>query len=148
MPMQIKAGDRWRRIGLSFASAIVAEVLVAIDVAFIDGRHLLFEHIFGFLYFASILVVPGWLLALPIILQQRFYNLSVWLRVLIGTLIGPTIMVGIGIYGGLANSSGFGYSREAYNLLYIATGISFLASAIYLAALEYFSKGSAGSGSS
>jgi hypothetical protein len=141
MPVRNKSSDRWRRVGLSFVSAIAAELVVGIGVAFIDGRHLLFERIFGFLYFASILVVPGWLIALSIILQPRFDNLSVWLRVLVGTLIGPAIMVAVGIYGSLASGSVSGYSREAFNLLYVATGVSFLASAIYVAVLGYLSRG-------
>ena len=60
---------------------------------------------------------------------------------LIGTLIGPTIMVAIGVYAGIASGTGFAYKVEAWLLVYIAIGVSFLTSVIYVAALQYlFSK--------
>jgi hypothetical protein len=134
--MQIETRNRWKRVGLSFVSAILAELVVGVALCSIDGSHLFFEHLFGFLYFASILVVPGWLIALPIVLQTRFDNLRLWQQVLIGTLIGPTIMIAIGIYGGIARGT-FGYSAESFHLLYAAFWVSFVASVIYLTALDF-----------
>jgi hypothetical protein len=50
-------------------------------------------------------------------------------------------MVAIGVYAGIANGTGFAYKVEAWRLVYIAIGVSFLTSVIYVAALQYlFSK--------
>jgi hypothetical protein len=136
--MQIKTRNRWKRVGVSFVSAVSAELAVGLAVCSIDGSHLFFEHMFGFLFFASVLAFPGWLIALPIILQAKFDDLSLWQQVLIGTLIGPTIMIAIGIYGGVASGT-FDYSAKAFHLLYVAVGVSFLASAIYVTALNFAS---------
>jgi hypothetical protein len=136
--MQIKTGDRWKRVGVSFASAVAAELIVGVGVVSIDGGHLIFEHMFGFVYFASILVVPGWLIALLIILQPRFDSLRLWQQILIGTFIGPTIMILIGFVGFASNPAGT-YGAEAYPWLYVAIAISFIASTIYVAAMRQFS---------
>jgi len=139
--MQIVARNRWKRAGISFASAIASELLVGVGAASIDGPSLFIEHVFGFVYFASFLVIPGWLIALPIILRKRFDRLTAWQQVAIGTLMGPSIMVAIGIYGGIESGTGFAYKVEAFRLLYIAIGVSFLTSAIYVTALRFcFSK--------
>ena len=50
-------------------------------------------------------------------------------------------MVAIGVYAGIASGTGFAYKVEAWLLVYIAIGVSFLTSVIYVAALQYlFSK--------
>ena len=139
--MHITAHRRWKRAGVSLASAIAAEVVVGVGAASIDGPNLFGEHVLGFVYFASFLVIPGWLIALPIILTERFDRLPPWQQVAAGTLIGPGIMVAIGIYGGIFGGTGFAYKVESLRLLYVAISVSFLTSAIYIAALRFcFSK--------
>jgi hypothetical protein len=136
--MQIATRNRWERVGISFASALAAEVIVCAGLACLDGPRpqQMLSHMLFYLFFASIFVVPGWLVALPIILQTRFERLRVWLKILIGTLIGPAIMVAFGIY----RSVGFAYDKAVFFFLYVAAGISFLTSAIYLSVLKYFSE--------
>jgi hypothetical protein len=62
---------RLRRVGLSLLSSILAELLVGLACSIASGKTLFFEHVFGFVYFASILVIPGWLIALPIIVIPK-----------------------------------------------------------------------------
>jgi len=132
---------RLKRVGLSFASAVTAELIVGISVAISSGRDLFFEHAFGFVYFASILVIPGWLIALPIIvIPKKADSLPIWKLAVIGTLIGPGIMFAIGIYAAIANHTGLNYKREAYYLVGLAAVVSFLTTAIYLTALELLSR--------
>ena len=132
---------RLKRFGLSFASTISAELLVGVSIAVSGGRDLLFEHVFGFVYFASILVIPGWLIALPIILIPKTADsLPIWKLAVIGTLSGPGIMFAIGIYAAIANHTTLYYKREAWYLVGVATLVSALTTAIYIAALKLFSR--------
>jgi uncharacterized membrane protein len=129
--------SRLKRVILSFASAIVAELIAGAVVSGLDSFNLIFEHIFGFIYFASFLVIPGWIIALPIVvLPKRVDDLQIWKLGLIGTSIGPGIMIAIGIYAAVASGTGLNYKHEAFNLLYLATVVSFLSTTIYLTALK------------
>jgi hypothetical protein len=58
---------RWKRAGLSLLSAILVEILIGFALSIVDGKQLFFEHLFGFMYFSGILIIPGWLIALPTI---------------------------------------------------------------------------------
>jgi hypothetical protein len=129
--------SRWKRVGLSFASAVIADILFGL--AFLIGGnpgHRI-EQLFGFLYFSSVLVIPGWLIALPIlVLPRNAIRMRYWQLGLIGTAIGPAIMIAIGVYAAIASGTGLNYKREAFNLLYLATGISFLTTVLYLSTLR------------
>jgi hypothetical protein len=132
--------SRWKRVGLSFASTVAVELLLAVVLSLTEGPHLFFERVFGFLYFASILVVPGWLAALPIIvIPEHSEHPWRWKSLVIGTLIGPCIMFAIGIYAAITNGAGFNYKREAWYLVGIALLISFLTTAAYLTSLRLLS---------
>jgi hypothetical protein len=128
----------WKRVGLSFASAVIAEITTALAVSISGGRHLFFEHIFGFIYFASFLVIPGWLLALPVLLfLRRTDGWHLGLMALIGISIGPFIDLGMDLWSFLSSPT------AAFNIylpwLYMATAISAVATALYLTALKRFS---------
>lgn len=129
--------DRWKRAGLAIVSAIVAEAFVGAFIASKGSLNLWGEQMFGFLYFASILVVPGWLVALPIILHDRFGTLHRWQQILIGTMIGPIIVALVAIYGSLTSGAESSYSSVALNFVYIALGVSFLTSVIYVTTLKF-----------
>lgn len=132
--------SRWQRAGLSFASVIVAELVIGFACGIPDGKRLLFEHMFGFIYFSSFLVIPGWMIALPIIvIPNKASHLPTWQLGLIGASIGPGIMFAIGIYFAIANHTGLNYKREAWYLVGIATLVSALTTTIYIAALKLFS---------
>jgi hypothetical protein len=131
---------RKKRAGLSLLSAIVAEILVGFAFSAPDGKHLFFERAFGFAYLASYLVIPGWLIALPIIvIPNKTAHRPTWQLGLIGSSIGPGIMFAIGIYFAIANHSGINYKREAWYLAGIAALISACTTAIYLTSLKLFS---------
>jgi hypothetical protein len=131
---------RWKRVGLSFASAIIAELVIGFACGISDGKRLLFEHTFGFIYFSSFLIIPGWLIALPIIvIPNKANHLPIWQLGLMGAFIGPGIMFPIGIYFAIANHTSFNYVREAWYLVGIATLVSALTTAIYLTTLKLFS---------
>jgi hypothetical protein len=133
--------SRWKRAGLSLISAIAAELIIGISFSIPSQHHLFFEQIFGFVYFASILVIPGWLIALPIIvIPKRAQWLPTWELLVIGSLIGPGVMFAIGIYAAIANGTGLNYKREAWYLVGLALLVSFLTTAIYLTALKFLTR--------
>ncbi len=130
---------RWKRVGLSLLSAVIAELLMGFAFSVPDGKHLFFERAFGFAYLASYLVIPGWLIALPIIvIPDKAAHRPTWQLGLIGSSIGPGIMFAIGIYFAIANHSGINYKREAWYLAGLAALISIISTAIYLTSLKLF----------
>jgi hypothetical protein len=131
--------SRWRRVWLSLASAIAAELLIGIVLGIPGENHLVFERIFGFVLYASILVIPGWLVALPIlVIPKSTDHRPKWLSLLLGTLIGPIIIFAVGIYAAIANGTGLNYKQEAWNLVFVAALVSFLTTSIYLMAYARF----------
>jgi cytochrome c oxidase assembly factor CtaG len=131
---------RWKCVGVSFVSAIIAELMLGVSFSIPDGNHLFFEHIADFVYLASFLVIPGWLIALPIIVvPDKPAHLPTWRLSLIGASIGPALMFAIGIYFAIANHTGINHKREAWYLVGIATLVSGLTTGIYLTAHKLFS---------
>ncbi|MGA8937586.1 MAG: hypothetical protein WB439_00320 [Acidobacteriaceae bacterium] len=131
---------RWKRVVISFAAAFIAELLIGVALGIADGRALFFEHVFGFVYFASFFVVPGWLIALPIIVIPKNAALPVWQLALIGTAVGPGLMLAIGICIGLANGGNFNYDHTTYDGVGIAALVAGLTTALYPTALKLCSR--------
>jgi hypothetical protein len=132
---------RWKRVGLSLLSAVIAELLMGFAFSVPDGKHLFFERAFGFAYLASYLVIPGWLIALPIIvIPNKAAHRPTWQLGLIGSSIGPGIMFAIGTYFAIANHSGIHYKREAWYLAGLAALISVITTATYLTCLKLFGR--------
>ncbi|MEO6924105.1 MAG: hypothetical protein ABI142_09785, partial [Bryocella sp.] len=88
-----------KRIGLSLASALIADIFVVGAVAFMNPPGLRFEGFFGMEVFALYLIIPGWVLSLPAILLLypangwRFWTLAAF-----GCLIGPLVMVAMQLW--------------------------------------------------
>ncbi len=132
---------RWKRVGLAFLSAIVAELLTGFAISIPDGKHLFFERASGFAYLASFLVIPGWLIALPIIvIPNKTAHRPTWQLAFIGAAIGPCMMIAIGIYFAIVNHSGINDKHEAWYLAGIATLISAVTTTLYLTSLKLFSR--------
>ena len=132
---------RWKRVGLSFASAIIADVVVASGVMLRD-RSLIH---FSFLFFSSVaflyLVIPGWLISLPIVLfidgntRWQLFTLAT-----LGVLIGPFVMLSIALYAEWTNPSHGTWAKGSIEFVYIATAISIIATTIYLTSIKLFSR--------
>ncbi len=134
--------SRWKRVGLSLLSSIIAELIVGLAISFPGGKHLFFEHIFVFIYFASFLVIPGWLISLPIVLffetdtRSRLFVLAI-----LGALIGPVVILCIALYAESTKSapSNGTWSNGSMEFVYIATAISIVATTLYLTSLKLLS---------
>jgi hypothetical protein len=74
------------------------------------------------------------------VIPNKAAYLPKWQPGLIGTSIGPCVMIVIGIYFAIANHSGFGYKREAWYLVVLATIVSGLTTTLYLKFLKHFSR--------
>jgi hypothetical protein len=123
---------RLRRVGWSLLSALLSESIAGL-VLCLPGRH--WEELFGFFYFATFLMVPGWILSLPLVLTiDRLRGWRIWLAGIAGSCIGPIVLLSVAVYarvGGPGNSHGT-YDSSALTLLYVATAISILSTALYI----------------
>lgn len=132
--------NRWSRIALSLACAVCAEVVTAFAVSIRAPKGLYFEQVFGFLWFASFLVFPGWLLALPVlVVPARMQALMWWQLWLLGTAVGPLVILVIGSYASV-KSGNWNYQPEAANLLWMAVLVSFITTALYVGGLNMISR--------
>jgi hypothetical protein len=130
---------RWKRVGLSFASAIAAELLVCLAVFWWNNHSAQWLGFLGFMSFTSVLVVPGWLLALPfLIFLKRTDAWHLGLMALIGVLIGPFIVLGLDVWSWLSSPTSLFTIFVPW--LYMATAISAVATAFYLTSLKLFSR--------
>jgi hypothetical protein len=74
------------------------------------------------------------------VIPKKASSLPKWQLGLIGTLIGPAVMIAIGIYAAIADHTFTNYNREAWYLVGIAALVSGLTTALYLTALKLFSR--------
>jgi len=128
---------RLKRVGLSFACAIAAELLVCLPMFWWNNHSAEWLGFLGFVAYTSVLVVPGWIIALPFLLfLRRTDGWHLGLMVLIGVLIGPFIVLGLDLWYWLTVPTGMFTIFRPW--LYIATAISVVATAIYLTAFKLF----------
>ncbi len=132
---------RLRRVAVSFASAIAADVIVAVVLCALrpspPSQHAVELTAIYFLY----LVIPVWLLALPILLSfNRLDGWRLWALAVIGVLLGP-----VGLKLGQFTSDLYFHigqpwvwSPLPYDVLSIALGISALSTIFYLGTLTIF----------
>lgn len=134
-----------KRIGLWSVSVLAAEILVisaflvimsslpsASTSPFSSGPGLLVSFIF-FGGLSISLLVPGWLLALPLILIfRRVDGWRLWILGTLVTLLGPVIA---GFWSG-------GLIRFDFSMAEWGLGVSFLSIAMYLTAFRRLSRSS------
>ena len=128
---------RSKRVGLSFASAFVAEVIVGLAVNAFGERQFRLEGLFGFLWFASCLVFPGWLLATPLVWRQRASVKPSKLFALTGVLIGPFVILALDAYFAIETRSTGADLKWVLIYVGLATAVSSLATALYLGVLHF-----------
>jgi len=118
------------------ADVAVASGLMLRDRSLIHFSSLFFSSV-AFLY----LVIPGWLISLPIVL---FINgntrWQVFTLATLGILIGPFVILSIALYAEWMNPSHGTWAKGSMEFVYIATAISIIATTIYLIGLKLFSR--------
>ena len=125
----------WKRVLLSFVSAIMADVLV---IGVVCLRNPSGARLDGFLvmsWFALYFLAPCWILSLPAVVLINNRNGSrLWLLAVIGILIGPVAMFAVHLWLFWHNPTEIWHWPNSFD--YFAVAISFVATALYLAVLK------------
>jgi hypothetical protein len=81
--------------------------------------------------------LPGWLLAIPIVLAVRnIAGWRFWMYFALGTGIGPLWILGMGLYFSLVSPHHTGFAPGPIDLYYKALAVSSLTTLIYLLLLR------------
>jgi hypothetical protein len=133
----------WKRLIYSLVSAVVgAGVSGACAAAqqFVANSHGhlsamgLWTAILFFDPWVIVLSLPGWVLAIPIVLLVRnIRGWRFWMYWAVGILIGPVLIMAVALYSGPGLG---GLPGGSMSLLYLATAISALTTLIYLLLLR------------
>jgi hypothetical protein len=130
MPM-----SRIKCVGLSFLSAIAAELVVDVAMSAADhsGANGLLAGIIGF----SMFVIPGWLLSLPLVLAfDRADGWRFWVLGIYGTILGPAIIFVFALVSKVAQGTPFDYPLP---LAAMALAIALCSTALYLGIFKHYS---------
>jgi hypothetical protein len=124
--------SRWKRAGLAFMSALIAEIFISAILTLRD--HSGITGMEGGVIGLSIFVLPGWLLSLPFILSiNRIDGWRLWFLGTVGILIGPLV---IGAWAIACHVTEGDSIRDFLYMGGLATAIAFISTTIYLAAFK------------
>jgi hypothetical protein len=128
---------RFGRVGVAFASAIIAAFIVSAISALIQyGANAKLEGILVGVIFDAYLVVPGLILALPfVIFVDRIDGWRLWSMAAVGFLIGPATIFAIALFVKVSED-GAVFDEEHLEWWCLAAAISALTTALYLTTLK------------
>ena len=130
--------SRMKRVGLSFLSALIAELVVDVAITAADhsGVNGLLAGVIGF----SMFVIPGWLLSLPLVLAfDRADGWRAWLLGICGTLLGPAIIFVLALVAKVEEGTPFDYPLPWAAM---ALAIALCSTVLYLSAFKHYSRDS------
>jgi hypothetical protein len=147
----------WRRLLFSLASWMAAAILSGSLFVLTDeiGVHssesvTLLQIGAGFAFFVAMVFLvslPGWLLAIPIVLAVRnIAGWRFWMYFALGTFIGPIWILSMGLYFSLVSPHHAGFAPGPSDLYYRAVAVSSLTTLIYLLLLRRAQPAAAGKG--
>jgi hypothetical protein len=137
---------RIKRVGLSFACALASDLLFSSGLMVLGGNVGsganggigVVASVWIIFCSTGFLVIPGWLLSLPLVLVfDRAEGWRFWVLGIYGTLLGPAILAALILaqHGSVAN--------EDFALYFgFAFVVAFLSTAIYLSVLKHYSRDS------
>jgi hypothetical protein len=136
----------WKRLVYSLISTVIGAAAcgsVVVIPQFLSNAHNRISTmglLTGVIYFDTwvvVLSVPGWLLAIPIVLLvKNIRGWRFWMYCAIGVLFGPALILAIGFYSALRAPSFAGFPGDSMSVVYIATAVSGLATFLYLVLLR------------
>lgn len=136
----------WKRLFYSLISVVIGAGICGgfvVSQQMIANPHMPFSpqawlgSIVFFDYWVVLLSLPGWLLAIPAVLLVRdLRRRRFWLYLALGSCIGPVLILGIAFYSALSAPNFAGFPRNSMSTAYLAAGISFLTTLIYLLLLR------------
>ena len=128
----------WERLLYSFLSALLGGTLVGIGIwvslAFSNpGSNLKLEFLFSCVFVTLLFALPGWLIAVPIILSVRNYSgWRKWLWAGLGGCVGPAFLLGLISLSFLLQPR-FGSLQPATWRYFVCAGaVSLISTAVYL----------------
>ena len=97
------------------------------------GPKAFIENIFYFGTATFLCSLPGWVVAMPIVLfVSNFNGWRLWAMLALGAGIGPLVMFTVALYFQVTSPNPGHYAPEARNLLFLATAVSALTTLFYL----------------
>ena len=136
----------WKRLVYSLISAVIGAATCGSIIAipqFLSNAHSRISSmglLTGVIYFDTwvvVLSVPGWLLAIPIVLLVRnIRGWRFWMYCAIGILFGPALILAVGFYSALRAPSFAGFPGDSMSVVYIAGAVSGLTGFLYLVLLR------------
>lgn len=146
MTIGTQSGTRWERLAVSVICVVLASILCSVLVARQSGFGLMtyLQNIFYLGFATFVCSLPGWVIALPaVLLVSNLRGWRFWAMLALGAGIGPLVMFAAALYFQIASPSSGHYAPEARNLVFLATGVSASASALYLLGVRCLPKGDA-----
>ena len=130
----------WKRLLFSLLSVTMAAFVCGtlfsvVNVLVFPGQHQHFDAVEFFTGIGIVLLfsLPGWILAIPIVLIVTNYReWRFWVYLAVGSVIGPLLMFGIAFYAFFSDPHSSGFSWEANPLLILGTSVSCVTTLIYL----------------
>ncbi len=125
---------------LSFVCAVVASVIVcAVMIAFnYDEFSRSFTSWFLFIRGAVLVIMLAWVITLPLVLLiSRLDGWRFWFLAISGTLTGPALLIALNLCIRLAEPSQKFDIVEGWKVESVVTGISLIATALYLGMLSF-----------
>jgi len=84
-----------------------------------------------------VLSLPGWALAIPVVLVIRnIRGWRFWMYWAIGICFGPAIILGVGFYNAIRAGNFAGFPENSMSMVYMAGAVSGLTTLIYLVLLR------------
>lgn len=136
---------RWKRLVFSLLCVLLASMLCSSALARQTGfgPKAFIENVFYFGAATFLCSLPGWVVAMPIVLfVSNFDGWRLWAMLALGAGIGPLVMFTVALYFQVTSPNPSHYAPEARNLVFLATGVSALTTLLYLLGVRRLSKAS------
>ena len=132
----------WKRLVYSLVSLIAAVIVTCgysgfQEIIAIPNVHSNAVGLLAFVCYTFLFSLPGWLLALPIVLVATdIQGWRFWMYFAIGSCIGPVMILGVSLYYFLTSTSFAGFAQDSFMCVYLASSISIMTALIYLLLLQ------------
>ena len=132
--------SRWARVGYSVVSFAVGIGFFGVIAALYAGSSSPENRVstmFWFCFPACIFAVPGWVLALPIVLTQTHIDgWRFWAFLGLGTALGPAAIAAFEVYGWIANGRTGRFDDFGLGFFFLGAIVAGVTSLVYLLLLR------------
>lgn len=126
----------WKRLVCSFLSMLLAAIFCGVffelNHLLDPGTHFSVVDLLWFIYPVLVFCLPGWVLALPVVLAvTNFRGWRFWFILAVGSCIGPIVILGLVLYSQLSDPHS-GDFWAGWGFFVLASAVSFITTLIYL----------------